>query len=110
MIQLFEYEQMSALIKLIERMRQIFVNASLKSFFISSSRKLEACSNLSRLNSFISTFKGFAKSVRYVALRFSKLGTTHLLHSEHMTSLQYHKTSIKRQDVAWTAVMTLCVR
>ena len=30
-IQLFEYEQLSTLIKLIERMRQIFVNAPLKS-------------------------------------------------------------------------------
>ena len=35
------------------------------------------------LNSFISTFKGFAKSVSYLTLRFSKLGTTfkkYLLH------------------------------
>ena len=40
MIQLFEYEQMSALIKLIERMRQIFVNASLKSFFISTKESI----------------------------------------------------------------------
>ena len=30
-IQLFEYEQLSALIKQIERMRQIFVNTPLKS-------------------------------------------------------------------------------
>ena len=29
-IQLFEYEQLSAVIKKIERMRQIFVNTSLK--------------------------------------------------------------------------------
>ena len=29
-IQLFEYEQLSTLIKLIEEMRQIFVNAPLK--------------------------------------------------------------------------------
>ena len=32
-IQLFEYEQLSTLIKLIERMRQIFVNVPLKSLF-----------------------------------------------------------------------------
>ena len=30
---MFEYEQLSTLIKIIERMRQIFVNASLKSLF-----------------------------------------------------------------------------
>ena len=30
-IQLFEYEQLSTLIKLIEKMRQIFVNAPLQS-------------------------------------------------------------------------------
>ena len=33
-IQLFEYEQLSTLFKLIERMRQIFVNATLKSLLI----------------------------------------------------------------------------
>ena len=52
--------------------------------------KLQAASP-SRLNSFISIFKGFTKSVSYLALRFSKLGTTvfkkYLLHSEHTTSL-----------------------
>ena len=65
------------------------------------SLRLEACSNTSRLNSFISTFKGFAKSVSYLALRFSKLGAIfkkYLLHSGHTTSFQCHKTSI-RQDV-----------
>ena len=64
--------------------------------------KLQAAS-LSRLDSFISIFKGFAKPVSYLALRFSKLGTTffkkYLLQSEHTTSLQCHKTSIRRQDV-----------
>ena len=46
--------------------------------------------------------KGFAKYASYLALRFSKLGTTfkkYLLHSAHTTSLQRHKTSIRQQDV-----------
>ena len=64
--------------------------------------KLQAAS-LSILNSFVSIFKGFAKFVSYLALRFSKLGTTffkkYLLHSERTMSLQCHKTSIQRQDV-----------
>ena len=59
---------------------------------------------LSRSNSFINIFKGFAKSVSYLALRFSKLLTTffkkYLLHSQHTMSLQCYKTSIRWQDIA----------
>ena len=56
---------------------------------------------LTKLNCFIIIFKGFAKYGSYLALRFSKLGTTffmkYFLPIGHTTSLQWHKTSIRRQ-------------
>ena len=71
-------------------------------------KPVKAC-NITKLNSFISTFKSFTISVSYLALRFSKLGKTffkkYLLPSG-TTSLQCQKTSL----YTMTAVTTLCVR
>ena len=51
--------------------------------------KLKAC-NLSRLNSFISIFKSFAKCLSYLALRFSALGTTFLKNTSYTVDTQRH--------------------
>ena len=61
---------------------------------------------------FISIFKGCAKSISYLALRFSKLRITffkkYFWPSGHTTSLQYYKTSNRRQGIVQTGVTALC--
>ena len=75
---------------------------SMKEFIFSKVAGCKAC-NLTKLNSFISIFKSFAKSVSYLVLRFSKLRTTfiknYVLPSGLTTSLQCHKTSIQRRGI-----------
>ena len=61
--------------------------------------------NLTKLNSFISIFKGFAKSVSYLGLRFSRLGITFFKRNtsypvEHVIAMPWdvYKTTRRRID------------
>ena len=54
------------------------------------------------------SFQSFAKPVSYLALRTTR--KKDLLPSGHLTSLQCHKMSIRRQGLVETAVTTLSVR
>ena len=65
---------------------EIFASYLISNLFLVKSQA-GACSNLSRFNSFISTFKGFAKSVSYLTLRFSKLGTTFKKYLPHVIAM-----------------------
>ena len=70
-------------------------------------KRVKACS-ITKLNSFISTFKGFTKSVSYLALHFSKLGKTFF--KKYLLPSGHDIITMSKDLYTTTAVTTLCVR